>query len=67
MDQLRLSQENAVISHYMNGKGYEFGNTGSDCPYLRIAARSNSGNVYVLRIEMEDYPDVKPNAYDLMR
>lgn len=63
MDQLRLNQENAVISHYMNGKGYEFGNTWSDTPYLRIAARSNSGKVYVLRIEMKGYPNTKPNAY----
>ena len=63
MDQLRLDKENAVISHYMNGNGYEFGNTWSDTPYLRIAARSNSGKVYVLRIEMKGYPNTKPNAY----
>lgn len=63
MDLTRLQQEEQVIRHYMNGKQYQFGNIYSDCPYLRIAARTNSSKVYVLRIEMKGYPNVKPNAY----
>lgn len=63
MDQFRLNQEKAVISNYMNDNNYVFGDTWSECPYLRISARSNSGNIYILRIEMRNYPKEKPNAY----
>lgn len=64
MDDRRRQLEEQVISHYMGGgKSYSFGNLGTTNPYLRIAARTNSGKVYVLRIELSDYPNKKPNAY----
>lgn len=63
MDNQRRALEEQVISHYLSGNAYQFGNLGTRRPYLRIAARTNSGNTYVLRIEMENYPNQKPDAY----
>lgn len=64
MDYQRKRLEEQVISHYMGGtKSFVFGDMASSKPYLRIAAQTNSGNQYVLRIELENYPSKKPNAY----
>lgn len=64
MDNQRRRLEEQVISHYMGGtNAFTFGNLTTANPYLRIAARSNSGKVYVLRMELEGYPYAKPKAY----
>lgn len=64
MDYQRKQLEEQVISHYMGGtKSFAFGDLNTLNPYLRIAARTNSGNVYVLRMELEGYPGRKPNVY----
>lgn len=63
MDATRRQQEEAVLSYYLKSSQYEFGNMWTNCPYLRVAARTNSGKVYVLRMELPNYPYTKPNAY----
>jgi hypothetical protein len=64
MDTERKNLEEQVIRHYMsNPNSFAWGNLGTTKPYLRIAARTNSGKVYVLRIELQNYPSSKPNAY----
>lgn len=64
MDQQRLQMEKSVISHYLkNPNSYQFCNTYGSVPYVRMLAQSNSGKAYVLRIECENYPYSKPNAY----
>ena len=64
MDAERQNLEEQVIRHYMsNPNSFAWGNLGTTKPYLRIAARTNSGKVYVLRIELQNYPSSKPNAY----
>ena len=64
MDAERKNLEEQVIRHYMsNPNSFAWGNLGTTKPYLRIAARTNSGKVYVLRIELQNYPSSKPNAY----
>ena len=53
-----------IIDHYMpSPNSYAFGNLNSGTPYLRIAARTNNDKQYVLRIEMPNYPNQKPDAY----
>ncbi len=60
----RYRWENQIISHYMpNSKLFSWGNLEYGTPYVRMAARTNTGNVYVLRIELPNYPNNKPNAY----
>lgn len=64
MDFQRKQLEEQVILHYMgSNKSFAFGDLNTTIPYLRIAARTNTGKVYVLRIEMPDYPNRKPDAY----
>ena len=53
MDYQRKQLKEQVISHYMGGnKSFAFGDLATTKPYLRIAARTNSGKVYVLRMEL---------------
>lgn len=64
MDNKRKELEEQVIYNYMGSKNtFEFGDLSTVTPYLRIAARTNSGKVYVLRMELEDYPATKPEVY----
>lgn len=64
MDLARKNLEEQVISHYMGGtKSFTFCNMNTSTPYLRIAARTNSGKVYVLRMELDNYPQKKPTVY----
>ena len=64
MDNQRKLLEEQVIRQYMGGtNSFEFGNLSTTTPYLRIAARTNSGKVYVLRMELRNYPATKPEAY----
>lgn len=64
MDARRKQLEEQVIRHYMgSSKSYQFCDLATSKPYLRMAARTNSNNVYVIRIELADYPNSKPNAY----
>lgn len=65
MDYHRKQLEEEVIREYM-GKGtnsFVFGGLYTSTPYLRIAAQTNSGNQYVLRMELSGYPYQKPDAY----
>ena len=58
MDDERKQLEEQVIRHYMGGnKAFAFYDLNTTKPYLRIAARTNSGNVYVLRMELPGYPN----------
>lgn len=60
----RYRWENQIIGHYMpNSNLYAWGNLNSITPYIRMAAKTNTGNMYVLRIELTNYPNQKPNAY----
>lgn len=64
MDYERKQLEEQVISHYMGGtKSFTFGNLSTSTPYLRIAAQTSSGKVYVIRMELYNYPNQKPDAY----
>lgn len=64
MDSQRKKLEEQVITHYMGStKAFYFGDLNTSKPYLRIAARTNSGKVYVLRMELQGYPYQKPNVY----
>lgn len=64
MDYQRKQLEEQVITHYMgSSKSFAFGNLNTSYPYLRIAAKTNSGKVYVLRMDLYNYPARKPNVY----
>ena len=64
MDYQRKQLEEQVIAHYLGGtKSFAFGDLQTSRPYLRIAAQTNSGKVYVIRMELINYPNQKPDAY----
>ena len=64
MDNIRYSQEKQIIDYYMKNKSaYQFGDLNTSCPFLRIAARTQNGNGYVLHFKLHNYPYQKPEVY----
>ena len=35
----------------------------TSCPYIVMAAKTNSGNVYTVRIDLANFPNSKPEAF----
>lgn len=63
MDRERFEKEKAILAYYMpNPNAYEFG-VDRGVEYLRIVARTNNNQMFVMRIEMPGFPYTKPNAY----
>lgn len=59
----RYQLEQRVLSRHMPKNTYVFKNIGSSSPHLLIAARTNRGNVYTLRIDLDIFPNSIPHAF----
>lgn len=59
----RLELENSVLQKRIPANAYRFMDIGTSKPYLAIAAKTNRGNVYTLRIELDEFPDEIPKAF----
>jgi hypothetical protein len=42
---------------------YRFMDMGTDSPYLAMAAKTNEGNVYTLKIELAEFPESVPRVF----
>ena len=58
----RLAMERAVLARKLPANTYHFCNMQTDCPFLAVAARTNSGTIYTVRIELMNFPDQVPAA-----
>jgi hypothetical protein len=58
----RLAMERAVLARKLPENTYHFCNMQTDCPFLAVAARTNNGNIYTVRIELMAFPDRVPAA-----
>ena len=54
--------ERAVLARKLPPNTYHFCNMQTDCPFLAVAARTNNGNIYTVRIELMSFPDQVPAA-----
>lgn len=64
MDTYRQSLEEQVIRYYMGGdKSFAFGDLATSKPYLRIAAKTNNEKFYILRMDLQDFPNRLPCVY----
>jgi len=59
----RLSAEQSVLNYYLPRSAYRFCDMSTSKPYLKIAALTNSKNVYTLRIELDNFPAEVPKVF----
>ena len=63
MDNTRYQAELSVLQHRIPSSAYRFFGIGTAQPYLRIGARTNSGNVYTLHIDLSEFPGNIPKVF----
>lgn len=63
MDNNRYAAELAVLQQRLPSSSYRFFGIGTAAPYLRIGARTNSGNVYTLHYDLSDFPMSVPKVF----
>lgn len=59
----RLELEKSVLERKLPSNAYKFMDIGTPKPYLVIAAKTNRGNIYTLRIELDQFPAEIPKAF----
>lgn len=59
----RLNAEKQVLSRFLPLNTYLFKDLGTSCPYILMAARTNRGNVYTIRIDLQGFPNSLPPAF----
>ncbi len=63
MERERYQAELAVLSRRLPANAYRFRNIGTSSEDILMAARTNSGNLYTLRIELNQFPTSVPKAF----
>lgn len=64
MDQQRYLLEKEVLrKQRFPENAYRFVDIGKEKPYLRMAAKTNSGKVYTLHMDLREFPDQIPPVY----
>lgn len=59
----RLNLEKSVLQRYLPSNTYVFKDMSTSSPYVLMAAKTNRGHVYTLRIDLEDFPNDVPHAF----
>ena len=63
MDEKRLSAEKKVLAFKLPPSSYKFMDMDTNNPYIVMAAKTNSGIIYTIRIDLVDFPNSKPEAF----
>lgn len=63
MDKSRLELEKAVLAKKFPQNMYMFRDMGTANAHLLIGARTNSRNIYTLKIMLSDFPNSVPDVY----
>lgn len=63
MDKERYQAEQIVLQRKLPSNAYKFMDMNTSHPYILLAARTNAGNVYTLRIELSQFPTQIPKAF----
>ena len=63
MDDARYQAELCLLARKLPSNAFRFFYTGYDEPYLRIGAKTNSGNVYTLHMNLTDFPASQPRVF----
>ena len=59
----RYNVEKRVLQRYLPGNIFVFKDISSSHPYILMAAKTNRGNVYTIRIDLDDFPNSLPHAF----
>lgn len=63
MNKERFEAEKAVLSRKLPGYGYQFIDMNTSKPYIVLPAKTNRGNIYTIRIELDEFPNEIPKAF----
>lgn len=63
MEQARYQAELSVLSRRLSPNLYRFCDMCTSRPYVLMAARTNSGKVYTLRVELSGFPTCIPKVF----
>lgn len=63
MDEKRLRAEKEVLRRKLPGYGYQFIDMNTSKPYIVLPAKTNRGNIYTIRIELDEFPNEIPKAF----
>lgn len=63
MDKERLRAEQDILERKMPKNSYRFMDMDTNKPYLVLAAKTNRGIIYTLRIELDEFPKNVPEMY----
>ena len=63
MDDKRLEAEKEVLATRLPSSSYRFMDMDTSCPYIVMAAKTNSGKIYTIRIDLVNFPNSKPKAF----
>ena len=63
MDDKRLAAEKRVLESKLPISSFRFMDMDTDNPFLVMAAKTNGGNVYTIRIDLINFPNSKPEAF----
>lgn len=63
MDSKRLSAEKTVLANKLPSNSYKFMDMESPNPYIVMGIKTNCGNVYTIKIDLECFPQEKPRAF----
>jgi len=63
MDAERLKAEKLVLEKKLPSNAYRFMDMDTDLPYIAMGAKTNRGNIYTVRIELDEFPNDIPKAF----
>lgn len=63
MTEERLNLEKQVLASKLPSNAYVFKDMDTPHPKLLMAARTNRGNIYTIKIELDNYPNSMPEVY----
>lgn len=59
----RFNLEKRVLQRYLPDNTYVFKDISTSHPYILLAAKTNRGHVYTLRIDLDGFPNSLPHAF----
>ncbi len=63
MDAERFKAEKRVLEKKLPSNAYRFMDMDTDLPYIVMGAKTNRGNIYTIRIELNEFPNEIPKAF----
>lgn len=63
MNKERFEAEKEVLRKKLPGYGYQFIDMDTSKPYIVLPAKTNRGNIYTIRIELDEFPNEIPKAF----